>query len=235
MLFLFALASSPFANGQVLERSSRSRSMARGWPFACEANTTVRQVAEPLSRNGKVVVITGADGRLGTAFALGAALANTTVVLAGRSPTKLVRTVHETLLAVPGARLDTSVFDMSNLSDVRRGAAMLLTKHPIIDVLVHNAGGEMDGTTADGFNTMFQVMNIAPALLTKLCLPALQRAKGGRIINVGSAASFDPLWLAPGHKASDMLGYARGKPALLSTIGCAFRSTANLLAQPPLT
>lgn len=155
----------------------------------------------------------------GSQVVLASALASAVTVLVGRNATRLASTVAATRAAVPGAQLDTIVFDLSSLASVRAGAASLVAKHPAIDVLVNNAGGLIEGpVTADGFNPMFEVMNIGPALLTKLCLQALERANG-RVVNVASASSFEPLWLVPGHTAQDMMGYARGKPALSGGIG----------------
>jgi len=191
------------------------------WPFSCSAGSTVQDIAKPLNMSTKLVVVTGADGRSGSAVVLAAALTGARVVLAGRNLSKLIATVNATAAAVPAAagRLETEVFDLANLSDTRRGAARLLLRHERIDVLVNNAGGAFGGMTADGYAAMFSVMNIASALLTNLLLPALESAAvvsgGARIVNVASAAGFDPLPLK--HDASSMMGWARGVPHQLST------------------
>lgn len=70
--------------------------------------------------------------------------------------------------------------------------------------------------TADGYDEMFQVQNIAPALLTHVLLPALVQGSG-RVINVASSAAFDTIPLK--HLAADMLTYARGHPDLSSLEG----------------
>jgi NAD(P)-dependent dehydrogenase (short-subunit alcohol dehydrogenase family) len=191
------------------------------YTFSCSADTTVEDIARPLNLSSKVVVVTGADGRSGSAVVLSAAMAGARVVLVGRNASRLGATVKATATKVPSARLSTSVFDLASLNSTRAGAAQLLKDHPRIDVLVNNAGGDIGGMTNDGYATMFQVNNIAPALLTHLLLPALQAAGTSgappslsRVINVASAAAFDPLPLE--HSAAAMMDWARGSPHELS-------------------
>ena len=186
------------------------------WAFACSANTTADQIVAPLKLTGTTVVVTGADGRSGSIIAKAAALTGAQVVLVGRNSTRIKAAVDAIAVAVPDARLAMDTFDLSNLSDTRMGGTRLLSRFPSIDVLVNNAGGEIDGVTTDGYATMFSVMNIAPALLTNALMPALDRAQG-RVVNVGSAAGFDPL--PPRRSADAMMGYARSEPALPGAIG----------------
>ena len=196
---------------------------ATDWPYHCPASETVQDVAKNLSLPNAVIVVTGADGKSGSAVVLAAAMAQANVVLVGRNFDKLNATLTATAAAVPGSKpkLSIEVFDLASLNATRAGAKRLLAAHPKIDALVNNAGGVIDGVTEDGFNAMFQVQNIAPALLTDVLLPALAAAgAGARVVNVASAASFAPLPLR-GHAADDMWKYAHGAPALEGDLGYA--------------
>jgi NAD(P)-dependent dehydrogenase (short-subunit alcohol dehydrogenase family) len=186
------------------------------WAFSCAANTTAYEIATPLRLQGKTVVVTGADGRSGAVLARAAVIAGAEVVLVGRNASRVEATAAAILGDHPYALLQTAAFDLANLTDTRAGGARLLARFPSVDVLINNAGGEMDGVTADGYARMFSVMNIAPALLTTILLPALDRARG-RVVNVGSAAGFDPL--PPRHTADDMMRYARADPSLPGALG----------------
>ena len=186
------------------------------WPFACAANTTAEEIAAPLKLHGRTVVVTGADGRSGSAVARAAALAGAKVVLVGRNKTRIQDTATAIMKDLPTAQLATEIFDLGNLTDTKAGGVRLVSRFQSIHVLVNNAGGEMEGVTTDGYATMFSVMNIAPALLTDVLMPALDAAEG-RVVNVGSAAGFDPLPLK--HTADRMMDYARAKPTLSGGIG----------------
>jgi NAD(P)-dependent dehydrogenase (short-subunit alcohol dehydrogenase family) len=189
------------------------------WPFSCRANATVYEVATFLSLPDHVVVVTGADGRSGLQISLAAALANATVVLQGRNATHLATAASSIRDVVPTARLDTAVFDLSDLNATARGAAALVKKYPKVDVLVNNAGGIDSGLTGDGYVGTWQVNAIAPALITAILTPALERAPSPRVVYVASASNFDGAtpgaWPAAARRtAADMVKYAQGSPAV---------------------
>ncbi|MEU0561082.1 SDR family NAD(P)-dependent oxidoreductase [Dactylosporangium sp. NPDC006015] len=74
--------------------------------------------------------------------------------------------------------------------DVRRLAAAVAGRHPVLHVLLNNAGVTLPWrqVTADGFETTFAVNHLAPFLLTALLLPQLRAAGAARVIGVTSAA-----------------------------------------------
>lgn len=188
------------------------------WPFSCNANQSAQDIVAGLRIPGQVVVVTGADGDGGRAVVMAAATAGATVVLCGRNATRINATIKSTLAVVPAAKLDVSIFDLADLRSTRLAAQRLLAAYPTISALVNNAGGmSMAGKlTADSYDEMFEVQNLAPALLTDVLIPALIRGRG-RVVNVASSAAYDPL--PSKHLAADMLGFARDKPALSGPVG----------------
>ena len=130
----------------------------------------------------RTIVITGASDGVGAAAARALAARGDQVVVVGRTPAKVERVASET-----GA--EGIVADFSRLSDVRRLADQLLTRHRRIDVLANNAGGLFDtrSLTEDGHELTLQVNHLAPFLLTNLLLDRLV-ADGGTVVNTSSEA-----------------------------------------------
>ncbi|CZR59372.1 related to oxidoreductase, short-chain dehydrogenase/reductase family [Phialocephala subalpina] len=89
--------------------------------------------------------------------------------------------------------------DQTSLSSVSAGAKSFLEKSDNeLDVLICNAGvmAVPPGTSKDGYEIQFAVNHLAHALLIKLCLPALEKAKrekgDARIVSVTSLAFKSP-------------------------------------------
>ena len=82
------------------------------------------------------------------------------------------------------------VFDLADLSSVRRGAAEILEQAPRLDVLVNNAGLVLTerAETVDGFEATFATNHLGPFLLTNLLLDRIVASAPSRIVNVASTA-----------------------------------------------
>ena len=91
---------------------------------------------------GKVALITGAAGNIGTEVTRQFLREGATVVMAGRDRKKLeaVRTALREELHVSAARVIIQQMDASEPGQVRAAIADLLTKVPRIDILLNNAG-----------------------------------------------------------------------------------------------
>ncbi|MGW0807933.1 SDR family NAD(P)-dependent oxidoreductase [Nonomuraea sp. NPDC002799] len=159
----------------------------------------------------KTMVITGASDGIGRAAARALRQRGDHVVVVGRSPGKT-----ETLAREIGA--EHHVTDFARLDEVRALAATLLDRHPVIDVLVNNAGVIMGSrtTTADGHETTFQVGHLAPFLLTTLLMDRL--VAGGAsvvmtssVLNLRARLDLDDLDLE--RRYSGMRAYANAKLA----------------------
>ena len=136
------------------------------------------------------VVITGASRGVGRTAALALAQKGASLSLVVRDRARGEDVASE-IRAVSGAgAVDVFVADLSLMSEVRRVAGEIAAAHPIIDVLVNNAGaifGER-GLTSEGLEQTFATNHVAYFLLTRLLLPTLEAAPRARVVVVASEA-----------------------------------------------
>jgi len=155
---------------------------------------------------GKVVLVSGASGGLGVHVTQAFLDAGATVI--GTS-----RKIQQSSFASPGFTA------MPAEISTREGAAVLvdqvIARFGRIDVLAHTVGGFAGGqsiadTDDDTFQRMFDVNVNSAFYLLRAALPAMRKARNGRIIAIGSRAAVDP---GPGVGA-----YSASKAALVSLI-----------------
>jgi NAD(P)-dependent dehydrogenase (short-subunit alcohol dehydrogenase family) len=140
---------------------------------------------------GKTVVVTGANSGIGleTAAALGAMGAR--VLVTARNADKGRAAAAELTRRLDGeAQVQLIVFDLADLSSVRRGAAEILEIAARLDVLVNNAGAVLSerAETVDGLEATFATNHLGPFLLTNLLLDRIRESTPSRIVNVASTA-----------------------------------------------
>lgn len=126
----------------------------------------------------RTIVITGASDGIGAVAARELADDDTTLVLVGRSASKLAK------VATPlGA--SSHVADFAELDQVRDLAAKIQSEVGHIDVLLNNAGGTFSPKqrTRDGHEPNFQINHLAPFLLTNLIK---DRLAGSLVVNTSS-------------------------------------------------
>lgn len=161
----------------------------------------------------KSIMITGATQGLGLATAQALAERGHSLILHGRDSEKLSEVAED--LRRSGAEIATEVADLSDLTQVADMAARVVKKHPVIDVLINNAGVfKTARTRAGAFDVRFAVNTLASALLAKRLVPAIPQ--DGRIIHLSSAAQapIDPRALAGEQQLQDMEAYAQSKLAI---------------------
>ena len=139
---------------------------------------------------GKIVLITGANAGIGKATALALAKKGATVVLACRTQEKGDQTKAEFLKTLKQADVHAIECDLASLESIGNAARQFLQSFQHLDVLINNAGLFTSNRkrTADGFEMQFGVNYLGHFLLTKAVLPALQKVKAPRVINVSSIA-----------------------------------------------
>lgn len=145
-------------------------------------------LAEVPDQSGRRVLVTGVSvGGLGHHTALELARRGATVVLAGRTPDKLVEARAAIRAEVPGADLEQVVVDLADLTSVRSAAAEV-PRLGALDLLVHNAGvmAPPHRRTADGLELQLATNHLGPFLLTGLLLPHLVAGTGARVVTVSS-------------------------------------------------
>ena len=149
---------------------------------------------------GKVVVVTGAGDGLGRALARRLAADGDTVVLLGRTLSKVQAVADE--LGAPHFAVECDVGDPDK---VRAAFATIAQRHPKIDVLINNAGIFEPFTLAEASDA--QVLgalntNLAgPIFCSRSALPLF--GGSGHIINVSSESvnvKMPMLWMYAGTK-----------------------------------
>lgn len=153
--------------------------------------------------SGRTVVITGANSGIGYCAAEELAAHGALVVLACRNLDKGRAALERIAKAHPGARVKLERLDVSSLDSVRAFADTILAAHPVIDVLVNNAGvmALPYQKTADGFEMQFGTNHLGHFALTASLWPGLVAAPAPRVVTVASIAHHfgkirfhDPCW-----------------------------------------
>lgn len=148
----------------------------------------------------KTIVITGAGDGLGRALARRFAADGETVILLGRTLSKVQAVADE--IGAPHVAIQCDVADPDA---VRAAFATIAQSHPKIDVLVNNAGVYEPFTLSDARDDQILnqiAINLAgPVFCARAALPLLRG--GGHIINVTSesvALQMPMLWMYAGAK-----------------------------------
>lgn len=149
--------------------------------------------------SGRVALITGASGGLGTRFALTLAKAGAAVVLAGRRIEKL-KTLRAEIEAGGG---DAHVvgLDVTEVDSIRAAVAHAETEVGAIDILINNSGvstsERLIDVTEEGYDYVFDTnvkgsffvaQEVAKRMIARANGAAPGTFTGGRIVNIASAA-----------------------------------------------
>lgn len=131
-------------------------------------------------------LVTGATDGIGKQTALELGRGGATVLVHGRSERKAVEAVKS---MGPGA-YEPVWGDLSSLGEVNALADRVLAAHPVLDVLLNNAGVFMKERklSVDGFELTMAVNHFSHFVLTHRLLPALKAAPQGRAVHVSSMA-----------------------------------------------
>ncbi len=140
---------------------------------------------------GKTVVVTGGNSGIGFETTAALAAMGARVLVTARNADKGRAAVAELAQRLDGeGQLQLVVFDLADLSSVRRGAAEILELAPRLDVLVNNAGVVLSerAETVDRLEATFATNYLGPFLLTNLLLARIRESAPSRIVNVASTA-----------------------------------------------
>jgi NAD(P)-dependent dehydrogenase (short-subunit alcohol dehydrogenase family) len=160
---------------------------------------------------GKVAVITGGNGTLGSAFAKGLAQAGATVFILGRNAGKSRKRVNE--FKKLGLTIHATTCDVLDEKSVQAAAKRILKKAGKVDILINGAGGNMSGATIMPDQSIFdisvdQFKKVTDLNLLGTVIPSIVFSKsmvdqgGGCIVNISSMAAQLPLTRVVGYSAS---------------------------------
>ena len=167
------------------------------------------------SLKGKVIIVTGGTGVLGTSFVKGIADAGGSVVVLGRSMEKALA-ISDEINKNGGKALPISadVLDEKQLIEARD---LILATFGRIDGLVNGAGGNVPegvlANEADVFSLNIEgmkkalVLNVWGTVIpTQIFGAVMAKGEGGSIVNISS--------VSPKRALTKVLGYSMGKAAI---------------------
>lgn len=151
-------------------------------------NTAERNVKDLLSLEGKVAIVTGATGWLGSAMSRALAEAGATVAVTSRKADQAARFAA----TLPGHGHIGVGFDQGDTDTIPGFVAEVVRQLGKVDVLVNNAYGGSPGTnledeTAEAFDQAYHIGVTACFLLARQVMFHLrERNAPGAIINIAS-------------------------------------------------
>ncbi|GAB5501354.1 SDR family NAD(P)-dependent oxidoreductase [Pyruvatibacter sp.] len=145
---------------------------------------------------GQWVLITGASAGIGEALAGKFAAGGFDLVLAARSKDKLAK-LGKKLSAEHGIATEVAQIDLSRPGAPRDLFNEMASRGIDIDVLVNNAGvlemGPFKSQEPETLGDMIRLNTVALTELAALFVPPMAKRKSGRVLNVASVASFQPV------------------------------------------
>jgi NAD(P)-dependent dehydrogenase (short-subunit alcohol dehydrogenase family) len=154
---------------------------------------------------GKVAIVTGADGGLGRSVAQALLDGGATVVGTSRK-IQVAEFRHSSFLGIPT--------DISIKEAAERLVDQVLSRFGKLHVLVHTVGGVAGGQTVADTDDAFQRMmnlNVKPLLhMLWAAIPALRKSGAGCVIALGSRAAVEP--------SSGLGAYSASMAAMLSVV-----------------
>jgi 3-oxoacyl-[acyl-carrier protein] reductase len=149
------------------------------------------EVREGKPLKSRVSLVTGASRGIGKAIALHLAECGSDVVLAARNREALESAAAE--CAALGVRAHPVVIDIGEPDSVRQGIQQILGEFDRVDHLVNNAGVVADGLLLrmkrERWDRVLQI-NLGGAFeMTRSVLPAMLKARYGRIVNISSVVA----------------------------------------------
>jgi len=143
------------------------------------------------SLKDKVALVTGASQGIGRDTALALAEAGAKVVVAARNEQKLATLVNE-ITAAHGEALALKL-DVADGEQVKAGFKQVLEKFGRLDILVNNAAVTRDGLAIrmkkDDWDAVLETNLTGAHLCIQQALPAMMKARAGRIINISSVVA----------------------------------------------
>ncbi|XP_026478311.1 hydroxysteroid dehydrogenase-like protein 2 [Ctenocephalides felis] len=164
---------------------------------------------------GRTLFITGASRGIGKAIALKAARDGANIVVAAKTATahpKLPGTIYSAAEEIEkaGGKALPCIVDIRNEEQVKDAVAQAVNKFGGIDILVNNASAisltPTENTDMKKFDLMHQINTRGTFLVSKECLPHIQKSSHGHILNISPPLNMDPDWFRD-HVAYTMAKY----------------------------
>jgi NAD(P)-dependent dehydrogenase (short-subunit alcohol dehydrogenase family) len=191
------------------------RSLPKG---AIDRPTTAAHDEAVEEMQGRIALVTGATGGIGTEIARGLVARGADVIITARDARRGEQ-VRGELAAAGGRPVEVLPLDVADQSSVRALARTVSERAPRLDVLVNNAGAWYTDRkeSPDGIELTLATNVLGPHLLTALLMDRLTASPHARVVNVGStvAGNLDLADLQFARRPYDgYKAYAQSKQAL---------------------
>jgi 2-deoxy-D-gluconate 3-dehydrogenase len=140
---------------------------------------------------GRVAIVTGGNGGIGLGMAEGLAQAGATIMLAGRNKKKAENALAS--LRKLGSKAEFCEGDVTKEADCKALVAKTVDTFGRVDILINNAGTNVR-KAAEQYS-LAEWMHVMDTNLTSAFMcsqavyPEMLKAKGGKIVNIGSMLS----------------------------------------------
>ena len=147
---------------------------------------------DSINARGRRVLVTGVTSGLGSAAAHQLAEQGAEVILLGRDEQRTVAERDRIAAQTGNDTLTTAIADLADPDQVAAAAAGIAADDRPLHALVHNAGAlTADHRLApDGTELTVAVSVVGPLALTAALMPALTRARPGRVVWVSSGGMY---------------------------------------------
>src|ERR1700744_3273661 len=154
--------------------------------------------------HGKVAIVTGGNGGIGLGMARGLAEAGADIAVVGRNEAKSNAAAAE--LKQCGIRAISVIADVTDKTAVADMIGRTVRELGRIDILVNNAGINIrkppHALELEEWGRVIDTNLTSAFLCSKAAYPAMKKAGGGKIINIGSMMSIFGASFAPAYAAS---------------------------------
>jgi NAD(P)-dependent dehydrogenase (short-subunit alcohol dehydrogenase family) len=162
------------------------------------------------SLKGKIAIVTGAAGGLGSATAFVLAERGATVILAGRKKEALEVVAAE--IRSKGGVADTAVFDMTDEESIKALMNFAVTKYGKLDIL-HNCAADcspesfpldtdIENMDVPTWDKAFKINVRGTMLCCKYALKVMPRHAGASIINTASNTGLQGQWMLAAYSST---------------------------------
>lgn len=188
--------------------------------------------------SGRVAVITGSASGIGRKVALRLAAEGAAVAIADLDEGKCRAVVAE--VETEGGRALGRRTDVTDIDQVRALYRETEQTFGRLDTLVNNAGIVLPSSIADttpaDWDAVFSVDLKAPFFCIQQAMPAMQRAGGGRVVNIASMAGLRGLACRPAYSAAKggLIAMTQQAAAELAGINVQVNAIAPGVIETPL-
>jgi 3-oxoacyl-[acyl-carrier protein] reductase len=150
-----------------------------------------------LGLNGRTALVMGASRGIGRAVAAALAREGCRLAIASRSPERIEEAGAAIEAEVDGARVAPFVADAADLDRLAALPGEVAGALGPVDVLVANTGGPPFGGALEHeleeWEEAYRSLVLAPKVLADAVVPGMRERGWGRIVNVGSSSTREPI------------------------------------------